>query len=118
MATQHIDLLGKNALKDKIKAQLAENRIVLYMKGVPDFPQCGFSSRVVHLLRECGAEFKAVNILDDDALREGIKQFGSWPTIPQLYIEGKLIGGSDILVELKRTGELEALIVGDSDEAT
>lgn len=95
---------------DKIQDQLAKNKIVLYMKGTPDFPQCGFSARAVNILQQCDADFFAVNVLEDSAIREGIKQYGNWPTIPQLYINGKLIGGSDIMIELHQQGELNKLI--------
>lgn len=97
-------------VEQRIKKQLEGNPIVLYMKGTPTFPQCGFSSRAVHILRQCGADFMPVNILEDSEIREGIKKYGNWPTIPQLYIKGELIGGSDILSELFETGELQRLL--------
>lgn len=92
---------------DKIKQQLAEHRIVLYMKGTLTFPQCGFSGKAVYLLKQCGADFHSVNVLEDPEIREGIKQYGNWPTIPQLYIDGTLIGGSDILQTLFEEGVLQ-----------
>lgn len=96
---------------EKIKDQLQSNKIVLYMKGTPDFPQCGFSSKAVGLLRKAGAkEFLAVNVLDDQDIRHGIKEYAHWPTIPQLYISGEFIGGSDILEALAQSGELQKLI--------
>lgn len=98
--------------QEKIKQQLASHPIVLYMKGTPDFPQCGFSGRAVHILRECEADFASYNVLEDSELREGIKQFGNWPTIPQLYINGELIGGSDIMTELFQSGELKEMLAG------
>lgn len=96
-------------IQDRIKQQLAENRVVLYMKGTPDFPQCGFSSKAVYLLNQCGTDFISFNVLEDPELRQGIKEYGNWPTIPQLYVEGELIGGSDILTELYESGELKNL---------
>ena len=80
------------------------------MKGTKNFPQCGFSARAVEILKRCGAEFKDVNVLADPAIREGIKVFSSWPTIPQVYIDGKFVGGSDILIELFQSGELQKLL--------
>lgn len=98
------------SILDTIKQQLESHRIVLYMKGTPTFPQCGFSGKAVYLLKECGADFFSVNVLEDPEVREGIKQYGNWPTIPQLYIEGKLVGGSDILEELFKAGELQKIV--------
>lgn len=95
---------------ESIKQQLEENAIVLYMKGSPSFPQCGFSSKAVQLLKQCQADFMAVNVLEDDEIREGIKRYGNWPTIPQLYIKGQLIGGSDIIAELYQSGELQRMV--------
>ena len=95
---------------ESIKQQLEENPIVLYMKGSPSFPQCGFSSKAVQLLKQCHADFIAVNVLEDDEIREGIKRYGNWPTIPQLYIKGQLVGGSDIIAELYQSGELQQLV--------
>jgi monothiol glutaredoxin len=95
---------------ERIQQQLNDNRIVLYMKGTPDFPQCGFSGRAVHMLRQCQVDFFAVNVLEDSEIREGIKAFGNWPTIPQLYVNGELIGGSDIMTELFESGELRQLL--------
>jgi monothiol glutaredoxin len=97
-------------VQDRIRQQVEGNAIILYMKGTPDFPQCGFSGRAVNLLRACGAEFAAVDVLADAEIREGIKQYANWPTIPQLYIKGQLIGGSDIMLELHQKGELQKLV--------
>jgi monothiol glutaredoxin len=97
-------------VQDKIRQQVEGNAIILYMKGTPDFPQCGFSGRAVNLLRACGAKFAAVDVLADAEIREGIKQYANWPTIPQLYIKGQLIGGSDIMLELHQKGELQKLV--------
>lgn len=95
---------------DRIKKQLSDNSIVLYMKGTPEFPQCGYSGRAVQLLKSCNAKFAAINVLVDADIREGIKRYGDWPTIPQLYIAGELVGGSDILLELYESGELQRLV--------
>lgn len=95
------------SVQDTIKQQLADNKVVLYMKGTPAFPQCGFSGRAVYLLQECGAQFMAVNVLEDEEIRQGIKEYGNWPTIPQLYIKGELVGGSDIIQEMYDAGELQ-----------
>ena len=98
------------SILDTIKQQLESHRIVLYMKGTPTFPQCGFSGKAIYLLKQCGADFHSVNVLEDPEIREGIKQYGNWPTIPQLYIDGQLIGGSDILEELFKSGELQEMV--------
>ncbi|MGX2042118.1 Grx4 family monothiol glutaredoxin [Methylocaldum sp. MU1018] len=92
---------------ERIKKQLTENPVILYMKGSPDFPQCGFSGRAVQILEHCGVEYAYVNIFEDPDLREGLKIFSQWPTFPQLYINGELIGGSDIMLELFESGELQ-----------
>ena len=97
-------------VQDKIKAQISDNDIVLYMKGNAMFPQCGFSGRAVEILKACGADFETVDVLSNPDIREGIKQFSNWPTIPQLYIKGEFIGGSDIMLELYQKGELQEKI--------
>ena len=96
--------------QDEIKKTIAENKVVLFMKGTPDFPQCGFSSKVVQMLRACQADFKAVNVLADDNVRQGIKDYANWPTIPQLYINGEFVGGCDIATELFESGELKKML--------
>ncbi|NFV80450.1 Grx4 family monothiol glutaredoxin [Magnetospirillum aberrantis] len=98
-----------NPVFERIKQDLTENDVVLYMKGTPMFPQCGFSAAVVQVLTEFGVKFKGVDILVDPSLREGIKQFSSWPTLPQLYVKGEFIGGCDIVREMAGNGELKAL---------
>ncbi len=95
---------------DLIKQQIAENDIILYMKGTPQFPQCGFSGNAVKLLQACGAHFASVNVIEHPEIRQGIKEFSNWPTIPQLYIKGNFVGGNDIMVEMFEAGELQALI--------
>jgi monothiol glutaredoxin len=97
-------------IQDTIRETVEKNRVVLFMKGTKNFPQCGFSSRAVEILKKCGTEFKDVNVLADPALRQGIKDFSSWPTVPQVYIGGKFVGGSDILAELFQSGELQKLL--------
>lgn len=97
-------------VQDKIRKQVEENTIILYMKGTPQFPQCGFSGRATQLLKSCGAKFASVDVLADAEIREGVKQFSSWPTVPQLYIKGQFIGGSDIMAELHQKGELQKLV--------
>lgn len=96
-------------VQDRIKKQLADSAVVLYMKGTPTFPQCGFSGRAIHILKQCGVDYTAVNVLEDSEIRDGIKEYGNWPTIPQLYINGELVGGSDIMTELFESGELQEL---------
>ena len=97
--------------QDVIKDQVSKNRVVLYMKGSPDFPQCGFSANVVGILRDCGvAEFYSVNVLENPEIRQGIKDVANWPTIPQLYVNGEFVGGSDILTEMHQNGELRKLL--------
>jgi monothiol glutaredoxin len=95
---------------DRIKQDINENDVVLYMKGTPVFPQCGFSAAVVEVLSDLGVKFKGVNVLTDPAVREGIKQFSNWPTIPQLYVKGEFVGGCDIVREMYGSGELQELL--------
>jgi len=99
------------SVQEVIKDQVSKNRVVLYMKGSPDFPQCGFSANAVGILRACGVDnFYAVNVLENPDIRQGIKQFANWPTIPQLYVNGEFVGGSDILIEMYEKGELQKLL--------
>lgn len=96
-----------------IKQQVTENPVVLYMKGTPTFPQCGFSSGAVAVLKACGVtNFLAVNVLENPEIRQGIKEFANWPTIPQLYIKGEFVGGSDIMREMYESGELQQMLQG------
>jgi monothiol glutaredoxin len=97
-------------LKQRIEQTIAKDRVMLFMKGNPQMPQCGFSAAVVGVLKEIGAPFGSHNILADPDLREGLKEYSSWPTFPQLYVDGKLVGGADIVRELHAKGELEKLI--------
>ena len=91
---------------DQIKQDISSNDVVLYMKGTPQFPMCGFSGQVVQILDHVGVNYKGVNVLEDAALRQGIKEFANWPTIPQLYVKGEFIGGCDIIREMFQSGEL------------
>ena len=95
---------------DRIRDEIGKNDVLLFMKGTPVFPQCGFSAAVVEVLSELGVKFHGVNILVDPELRDGIKQFSQWPTIPQLYVKGEFVGGSDIMMEMFEAGELQALV--------
>jgi monothiol glutaredoxin len=102
--------MSDNAVFERIKTDLADNAVVLYMKGTPVFPQCGFSSLVVQVLSHLGVKYKAIDVLADPAIRQGIKEFTQWPTIPQLYIKGEFIGGADIVRDMYGTGELMKLL--------
>ena len=93
-------------IHDQIQSIVDQNAVVLFMKGTPDFPQCGFSDQAVRILRYIDVDFKGVNCLETDELRQGIKSFSNWPTIPQLYLKGEFVGGADILRELFQSGEL------------
>ena len=98
-------------INNRISSQIKDNKIVLYMKGTPDAPMCGFSATVVQILEACGVEDVAtVNVLEDDEIRQGIKDFSNWPTIPQLYVDGEFVGGADILKEMYQAGELQELL--------
>ena len=94
----------------RIQEQLKSNPVVLYMKGTPDFPQCGFSAQTVAALKACNARFSAVNIFEDPELREALKSYSNWPTYPQLYVNGELLGGSDIITEMFQKGELQQVL--------
>jgi monothiol glutaredoxin len=94
----------------RIQEQLKSNPVVLYMKGTPDFPQCGFSASAVRTLEACGAEFAYVNIFEDPEVREALKRYSNWPTYPQVYVKGELLGGSDILTEMFQKGELQQVL--------
>jgi len=98
------------SVQEKIKQQIAANDVVLYMKGNAELPMCGFSARAVNMLKSCGAQFATVDVLKDEEIRQGIKIYSNWPTIPQLYIKGEFIGGSDIMAEMFEAGELQALL--------
>ena len=95
---------------DRIKQDITDNPVVLFMKGTPVFPQCGFSARVVQILTQMGVKFKGIDVLADPAVRQGIKEFSNWPTIPQLYVKGELVGGCDIISEMYDSGELKQVL--------
>jgi monothiol glutaredoxin len=97
---------------ERIKAEIGSSPVVLFMKGTPDFPQCGFSAQTVAALRALGAQFKSVNIFEDPELREALKRYSNWPTYPQLYVKGELVGGCDIALEMYESGELKTLLEG------
>ena len=99
-----------NPAFDRIQTEIKANPVVLYMKGTPVFPQCGFSARVVQILSHIGVPFKGVNVLEDMEIREGIKAYANWPTIPQLYVKGEFVGGCDIVTEMFQSGELQTLL--------
>lgn len=97
-------------VQEKIRKTVTENDVVLYMKGTPVFPQCGFSSTVVQILDYLGVDYESVNVLEDQAIRQGIKDYNNWPTIPQIFVKGEFIGGCDIMREMFETGELKTLL--------
>ncbi len=96
-----------DTLRQRIDQEVGSNDVVLFMKGTPVFPQCGFSAVVVQVLSHLGVKFKGINVLEDPSIRDGIKEYSSWPTIPQLYVKGEFVGGCDIVREMFETGELE-----------
>ncbi len=98
------------SVQDDIKAKVESNKIVIFMKGTPSFPQCGFSAQMIEVFKRLGAPFETVNVLTDPAVREGIKQFTNWPTIPQIFIGGKFVGGCDIVREMNASGELKTMV--------
>ena len=97
---------------ERLSKIVNDNDVVLFMKGTPLFPQCGFSSRAVAILEHCGADFESVDVLQDMEIRQGIKGFSDWPTIPQLYVKGEFVGGSDIMMEMFEAGELQQMVDG------
>jgi monothiol glutaredoxin len=99
-----------NTVRERIRQEVAGHPVVLYMKGTPVFPQCGFSAAVVQILSQLGVKFKGVDVLTDPGIRQGIKEFSNWPTIPQLYVKGEFIGGCDIIREMYETGELRQVL--------
>jgi monothiol glutaredoxin len=101
--------MSDNPAIAQIQEDVTSNDVVLFMKGTPMFPQCGFSAAVVQILSQLGVKFKGVNVLEDDNLRQGIKDFTQWPTVPQLYVKGEFVGGSDIVREMAESGELETM---------
>jgi monothiol glutaredoxin len=102
--------VSDNPAFTRIQSEIEQNPVMLYMKGTPVFPQCGFSARVVQILSHLEVPFHSANVLEDMELREGIKEFSSWPTIPQLYVKGEFVGGCDIVTEMYQSGELDTLL--------
>ena len=100
-----------DTISERIQGDITKNDVMLYMKGTPMFPQCGFSARVIQILKHTGVPFKTVNVLENPEIRDGIKTFSNWPTIPQLYVKGEFVGGCDIITEMYQTGELQSLLV-------
>jgi monothiol glutaredoxin len=99
------------SIQDIISEQVKSNRVVLYMKGTPQVPQCGFSATAVEILKRCGvSDFLAVDVLADEAIRQGIKDYANWPTVPQLYVNGEFVGGCDIMREMYQSGELQPVL--------
>jgi monothiol glutaredoxin len=99
-----------DAIQAKIEEQVKKNKIILYMKGTPSFPMCGFSAATIQVLDSYNVAYESVNVLDDPAIRDGVKRYSNWPTVPQLYINGEFVGGCDIVREMHAKGELEPLI--------
>ncbi len=98
-------------VQERIRETVSSNKVVLFMKGTPSFPQCGFSANAVQILKASGVDqFASVNVLEDPEVRQGIKEFANWPTIPQLYVNGEFVGGSDIMMEMYRSGELQKVL--------
>jgi monothiol glutaredoxin len=102
--------MSDNPTYDQIEEEIKENQVVLFMKGTPMFPQCGFSAAVTQALTTLNVKFKGVDVLQDPALRDGIKKFSDWPTVPQLYVKGEFVGGSDIVREMYENGELQDML--------
>ncbi len=102
--------MAQDPVAERITQDITENPVMLYMKGTAMFPQCGFSARVVQILSHMGVPFKTANVLEDPELRDGIKRFSNWPTVPQLYVKGEFVGGCDIVTEMFQTGELATLL--------
>jgi monothiol glutaredoxin len=106
----NLETVSMENINERIEQTLASHPILLFMKGNPDFPQCGFSAQAAAALNACGAEFATFNIFEDPEIREGLKAYSNWPTYPQLYVSGELIGGCDIIVEMYHSGELKKLL--------
>ncbi|HET7587798.1 MAG TPA: Grx4 family monothiol glutaredoxin [Gammaproteobacteria bacterium] len=103
-------------IQEKIKQQITDNPVLLYMKGTPDFPQCGFSAQTVQALKQCDTEFAFVNVLEEPEIRATLKEVSNWPTFPQLFVNGELVGGCDIVTELYHSGELKAIVQGAAQQ--
>jgi len=106
-----MNIVSPTDVQQRIDELIKSKRVLLFMKGTPQFPMCGFSGRSVQILKACGvSDFATVNVLEDEAVRQGIKDYANWPTIPQLYVDGEFIGGSDILAEMYQAGELQPIL--------
>ena len=108
--------MADTTVTDRIKQDIADNPVLLFMKGTPVFPQCGFSAAVVQILTHLGVKFKGVDVLSDPSIRQGVKDFSQWPTIPQLYVKGEFVGGCDIVREMFESGELKDFLAGKGIE--
>jgi monothiol glutaredoxin len=108
------EILGAKDGQARVAELVNANHVVLFMKGTPLFPQCGFSSRAVTILERLGTEFETVDVLQDPEIRQGIKEYSDWPTVPQLYVKGEFVGGSDIMMEMFESGELQQLLGADT----
>ncbi len=102
--------MNDEAIQEKLKEVIEGNEVVLFMKGTPDFPQCGFSSRTAAILQHLDVRFASVNVLADERVRQGVKEYSNWPTIPQLYVRGEFVGGCDIITEMHESGDLQKLL--------
>lgn len=100
-------------VNERIENQIKSNHVMLYMKGTPEFPQCGFSGRAVQILEQCGVDYAYCNVFEDPEIRENLKIYSNWPTYPQLFVDGELVGGSDIMLQLFQTGELQKMLVAE-----
>ncbi len=107
---------ARDAVFERIQSDISDHQVVVYMKGSPIFPQCGFSAAVVQILTDLGVKFKGFDVLTDPSLRDGVKRFSDWPTIPQLYVKGEFVGGCDIVREMHQNGELEQLLTSKGVE--
>lgn len=105
-------------IAERIQNDINNNRVMLYMKGTPEFPMCGFSKTVVDILKHLNVDFASANVLEDMEIREGIKEFSDWPTIPQLYVDGEFVGGCDIAVEMFQSGQLQPLLLGEGADTS
>ncbi len=105
------------SIQEHLKKVVESNEVVLFMKGTPDFPQCGFSGRTAQILKACETPFASVDVLADDMVRQGIKEFSNWPTVPQLYVRGEFVGGCDIMTQLYENGELQKILKPEQAQA-
>ena len=106
-----------SVIQEKLKEVIESNEVILFMKGSPDFPQCGFSGRTAQILQACEVPFASVDVLADSSVREGIKEYSNWPTVPQLYVRGEFIGGCDIMTEMYESGDLQKILKPESNDA-